>query len=723
MENSSTIPATTTWQRVLRVTGMLLILLGAGGYLMKRERVSGQVQIGGRKLNQLALKPPTSPLPDKPVPPPVVIDEHPVKPIRPTPTPSATPTPLPVRPIRPVRPIIRPTPFPRPEPSEALPDDGSGGRSDDKTDDKKIRPSPPPPPPVPEPVRPTPAPTVPLPKPKPTPTPGEVLYYRVDPAPPPPLFHQEEVEGDYPGRLEKGAQERVRIRFVRKLVEKPKQTDRTTTNGDRTEIAQSIEPVENRPLDVPIEESQGTDYQAWIRCRLQSGSIEIVPVESAISPWRPLKKELTMEWEWMIRTSDSALRQDLEAEMEIEWRPLNQREKTITHRLWKETLAITVVDPLLKSGQLNVASPLLGGSGALLMLIGVLPIRRRKIGATVGSEKRKVMAAPPAPSPSSSKARTRPRESRVGIDTNPEETALSEPSTSIPVAAANVELAASQNQDVVECSVFAPPIAPQGETIMIQVFAHLEDLGAEAARLAIQFDPTARSRGVKTLSSRVARGSQLMFHLALSRLEITEPVQTLVWMGDTESVQFIVEIPADCRIGNIAGKVTISLETVPIGQISFLLRVVPAGTPVPEAPESVEPVGEEAHAYRYTFISYASEDRDKVLARVQMLDQMGIKYFQDLLSLDPGQRWERELYRNIDQCDLFLLFWSAAARRSDWVLKEVDYAISRKGGNDEAPPEIKPVIIEGPPLVEPPEKLKHLHFNDRLIYFMNRQTR
>jgi hypothetical protein len=30
------------------------------------------------------------------------------------------------------------------------------------------------------------------------------------------------------------------------------------------------------------------------------------------------------------------------------------------------------------------------------------------------------------------------------------------------------------------------------------------------------------------------------------------------------------------------------------------------------------------------------------------------------------------------------------------------------------------VIIEGPPVVEPWEELAHLHFNDRLIYFLKR---
>jgi hypothetical protein len=53
-------------------------------------------------------------------------------------------------------------------------------------------------------------------------------------------------------------------------------------------------------------------------------------------------------------------------------------------------------------------------------------------------------------------------------------------------------------------------------------------------------------------------------------------------------------------------------------------------------------------------------------------------------------------------------------------MREVNYALDLQQGKDDAPPEIKPVIIEGPPLVPPPERLQHLHFNDKLIYLMSR---
>jgi hypothetical protein len=41
---------------------------------------------------------------------------------------------------------------------------------------------------------------------------------------------------------------------------------------------------------------------------------------------------------------------------------------------------------------------------------------------------------------------------------------------------------------------------------------------------------------------------------------------------------------------------------------------------------------------------------------VQMLAIQGIKFFQDVIHLGPGERWAQALYRHIDECDLFLLF-------------------------------------------------------------------
>ena len=116
-------------------------------------------------------------------------------------------------------------------------------------------------------------------------------------------------------------------------------------------------------------------------------------------------------------------------------------------------------------------------------------------------------------------------------------------------------------------------------------------------------------------------------------------------------------------------------------------------------------------------MSYATKDRKEVLKRVQMLNVMKTKFFIDLLSLDPGDRWEKKLYETIPKCDLFLLFWSQAAKNSTWVNREVEYALNQQSKNQDGEPDIVPVILEQN--VSPPPSLAALHFNDRIQYLIS----
>lgn len=484
------------------------------------------------------------------------------------------------------------------------------------------------------------------------------------------LFHREDVEGDYPSRLEKESPQKITVRFVRQLREKLSDLDLAPVGEYQDQLKTPVKPLPGRSPQTPLEEAQGEDYEAWIKCTLRSSSIDITPASSETPQWRPLGKELAVTWEWTIRTDSPNPNQELAAEIDVEWRPVRKKGAVIKHRLWEQRMSIVVADPMLKTRQLSAVSPILGGSGAILTLIGVIPVRRRRKEEEtleiVKSYEPEPWVGVPNPIEGSFPTMQPSPKSAPPVEIAP---AVSS------VRAGQPDNPANRENDLVECSVFAPPAAPQGETIMVQAFAHLSEQQDKARKLAEEFDSTALRRAVKTLSSRIARGTELMFHLAMSRVTVSDPVQTLIWNGHPESVQFPVEVPPDCPTGNVAGKLTVSQNSVPIGQISFLLKIVPAGESIPSA--LPEPAGEAARDYRYAFISYASKDRDKVLARVQMLDQMGIEYFQDLLSLDPGDRWEKELYKNIDRCDLFLLFWSTASKESPWVMKEVDYKIGR----------------------------------------------
>jgi len=174
-----------------------------------------------------------------------------------------------------------------------------------------------------------------------------------------------------------------------------------------------------------------------------------------------------------------------------------------------------------------------------------------------------------------------------------------------------------------------------------------------------------------------------------------------------------VEIPAKYPSGNLSGKVIISQSSIPVGHIRFKLKVI--GRKEEDPPEKTpKPVGE-AKRYKYAFLSYAPEEHSEVLRSVLMLSSMKVSFSQESLRLNPQERWKRKLYLEIDKADVFFLFWSTDAYKSEWVKREVIYALRKKQGNDENPPEIIPVIKESAPAA--PKELKYLHFSERPAYF------
>lgn len=273
----------------------------------------------------------------------------------------------------------------------------------------------------------------------------------------------------------------------------------------------------------------------------------------------------------------------------------------------------------------------------------------------------------------------------------------------------------SAQRDEVDVSVFAPGQVSPSQRFLIQAYAHLPEGAAEAAEMAEEFDADARRRGTTLLMTEIRRGSFLSFDLRLPEATVDDAIQDLRWQGRTASVTFGVRAPSEPD-STLIGKLLISQDGDPIGKISFKIGVKPraAAEDLPVTPTGI------AKRFRYAFVSYASPDRAEVLKRVQILKLLEYEFFQDILSLDPGDRWERELYRAIDRSDVFFLFWSSAARDSEWVRREIDYAVAKKDGHDENPPEILPVIIEGPPAPPPPEQLADVQFSDTIVYLMPR---
>ncbi|HUG14590.1 MAG TPA: toll/interleukin-1 receptor domain-containing protein, partial [Thermomicrobiales bacterium] len=85
----------------------------------------------------------------------------------------------------------------------------------------------------------------------------------------------------------------------------------------------------------------------------------------------------------------------------------------------------------------------------------------------------------------------------------------------------------------------------------------------------------------------------------------------------------------------------------------------------------------------FVFVSYASQDRERVLPIVETLRAAGITVWLDQHAIDGGANWGREIADAIEGCSAFLLMSSAASLASRNVRQEI--AIAWKYGRPYLP--------------------------------------
>jgi CHASE2 domain-containing sensor protein len=293
----------------------------------------------------------------------------------------------------------------------------------------------------------------------------------------------------------------------------------------------------------------------------------------------------------------------------------------------------------------------------------------------------------------------------------------SEIQLAIGLATATPDLEQQSRPDLVDVSAFAPEEGGAGSEILLQVLLHRLNDAVIAKELAQAADPKTIRRGVSTLLTEIVHGKRVDILIEGRDLTVDEPLQSIVWRGEPCACQYFVTLPAtlvdrDCNL-----RVRVFLDDVPVGSLRFAIKVRAAPG---KAARRAGIRGDTAAKYRRAFLSYATADRAEVLKRAQALRAARIEFFQDLLSIEPGERWEQRLNEEIDRCDLFLLFWSTNATRSEWVLREVERAVARQNVSVTEEPDITPIILEGPPVPQPiPDSLKHLHFNDHLRFLIS----
>lgn len=269
------------------------------------------------------------------------------------------------------------------------------------------------------------------------------------------------------------------------------------------------------------------------------------------------------------------------------------------------------------------------------------------------------------------------------------------------------ELPPSIEFESVHYSITAPASLRIDSVGEMRFWAHLESqrnevLGRAKQSLGLHedFDLLMKSEGPFHLR----RGAILSVSVKIEGLVTTPRRKTLLWSGDIGCAAFLVTVPYDARVGTHAGLASIRMSGAEIAQLHFVLTVNRTST----ATDTLS-IGGDLRHHRRAFASYASEDRESVIARVQGMESAykGLSVFLDAAALRAGQNWEREIWQTISRADVFYLFWCRHALNSPWVEREWRYALNERGLDF-----IDPVPLESPEFAPPPTDLASKHFND-----------
>jgi hypothetical protein len=265
--------------------------------------------------------------------------------------------------------------------------------------------------------------------------------------------------------------------------------------------------------------------------------------------------------------------------------------------------------------------------------------------------------------------------------------------------------------DNVNLSLTAPSMLSPGKGYEVRFWAHLESQTQTVVDRALHamalLDP--RKMFLKTEGPfEIPRGTAPMLTLSMDELVIIDSCKHVIWTGDIGCATFLLTVPNQCRSGPKAATASVRVHGSEIAKIDFVLNVGKGKSKERSVPANIR-------RYRTAFASYANQDRDAVLARIQGIQKAvpSMEIFVELMSLRSGEDWEQRLFETIRRADVFYLFWCRHARDSEWVQREWRCAYQAKGLGF-----IDPVPLESPATAPPPPELCQKHFDDPILTYI-----
>ena len=257
--------------------------------------------------------------------------------------------------------------------------------------------------------------------------------------------------------------------------------------------------------------------------------------------------------------------------------------------------------------------------------------------------------------------------------------------------------------------VSAPKAVKTGDIFSARFVAYIKSMEEKVKQELSKLNRGRSESYVGMESCRWKLDTHVTVKLSGKHLKVDPSESEFVWKGERNLVNFLVEVLADAPEEWTVLRYEVFIDGIRVAFIPLDLEI----TSSIKSDKMNIATKEPAHT---AFASYSSLDKMRVLDRVAAVRiSAGLDIFMDCLSLHPGEEWKNRLESEIESRDLFLLFWSANAKKSEWVTWEWKTAQVKKG---DSAIQLHPLqtASEAPP----PEELKKFHFGD--VYMIIRDA-
>ncbi len=277
------------------------------------------------------------------------------------------------------------------------------------------------------------------------------------------------------------------------------------------------------------------------------------------------------------------------------------------------------------------------------------------------------------------------------------------PGCGSPIQQGGLQMPSSMQQTSrVQFSALAPKAFLKGQYTIVHVLMYEQEYRREVDELIASFDVPVQE--TKSGFAKVREGAEVKIVLSSPDVEIEEAEAAQLWQSGYLNFNFGVKLLEDFAKPSILLKAQVYADGLLITRLQFTAQCTSAYA------QKLEALRKDVLS---VFLSYSSEDRPTVMtiARVMSAIYGRENVFIDVDKLRMGEDWWERITNEIDRRDVLYLCWSQNAMKSEYVDKEWNYAFDCKGEEG-----VEPFSMEPPELCPVPEKLKHKHFNDGLLY-------